>query len=243
VERAARKCAGSVQLKLVPQEELEMNRLAMTAAIVTAALTGGPVLGGYTITQGSSATPYTDHVLNFDEVGGPTGVVSADAWLGSHGIAELQAGDLVPQVDNYDATLGGGGGWLGGNTNAFFGNFGVFMMLDHDATEMSMQIWDPSGPPSFFGGGLNVFLFNDGVQVHDLFVQNGDIATPAWGGIGDSWFDITTSGGDVFDEVRILGFGFGPTTVMDDLSWNQVPAPGALALFGLAGLGARRRRR
>lgn len=215
------------------------------AALAGAALFGGSAFAGYTITQGASAPTYTDHVLNFDEPGGPSGVVSPDAWATSHGISEMQAGDLVPQVDNYDAIFGGGGGWLGGNTNAFFGNFGVFMTLDHDVSAMSLQVWDPSGPPSFFGGGLNVILFNDGVEVWDLFVQTGDIATPAWGGVGDEWFDIATTDGAVFDEVRILGFGFGPTTFVDNLSWDvaSVPAPGALALLGLAGLTGTRRRR
>jgi hypothetical protein len=217
-------------------------QLAVAATFVAAA--SAPALAGYDIAQGSSAPQYTDHFLTFDEPGTPIGAVSTDYWATSHNIAELQAGDLAPQVDNWDATFGGTGGWLGENTNSFFGNFGVFMTLENAASEMSMQIWDPSGPPSFFGGGLNVILFNDGVQVHDLFLQNGDITEPAWGGIGDEWFNITTTGGDVFDEVRILGFGFTPTTFMDNLSYNEVvPAPGSLALLALAGIAGRRRRR
>jgi uncharacterized protein (TIGR03382 family) len=67
---------------------------------------------------------------------------------------------------------------------------------------------------------------------------------PAWGGFGDSWFDMTTDGGDVFDEVRILGFGFDPTTYADNMSWNAaIPAPGSLALLALAGVVGRRRNR
>src|SRR3546814_9914877 len=42
----------------------------------------------------------------------------------------------------------------------------------------SIQAWDPSGPPSPFGGGLGVFVFDDGVEVGSGFF------TPAWGEIG-----------------------------------------------------------
>ncbi|MCA9296893.1 MAG: hypothetical protein KC983_10250, partial [Phycisphaerales bacterium] len=142
---------------------------------------------------------------------------------------------LVPQVDDFDPIFAGG--WGLGDGNSFYGNFGVFMTFDNDVSEFSLEVWDPSGPPSPIGGGLFVVVLNDGVEV-----ASGGY-TPAWGGLGDSWFDITTTGGMVFDEVRILGFGFQPTTFVDNLSWNEVPAPGALAMLGVAAIGARRRRR
>jgi len=205
---------------------------------------GTPALADYMITQGATAPSYTDRALNFDEVGGPTGNVSPDAWSASHGISELQAGDGNPIVDDHDPTWGGGGGWLG-EGNSFFGNFGVFMTLDHKTNAMSMQVWDPSGEGTPFGGGLNIFLFNDGVQVADITGGDpfGEIATPAWGGVGDEWFNLTASDGDVFDEIRIVGFGFSPTTFVDNISWQVAPTPGALALFGLAGLARGRGRR
>ena len=78
---------------------------------------------------------------------------------------------------------------------------------------------------SFFGVGLSVFVFDNGGLVASSSF------TPAWGGVGDEWFDITTDGGSVFDEVRILGFGFDPTTFVDNLSWNAVPEPGSLLLL------------
>ena len=203
------------------------------AAAGFAAVVAAPALGGYTITQGSTDPAYTGMTLNFDEPGGPVGIVTPDAWLISHGLT-IQAGDGVPQVDNWDIVHGAG--WGLGDGNSFFGNFGVFMNFETDLTEMAIEVWDPSGPPGPFGGGLGVFVFDDGVEVASTFVE------PAWGGVGDSWFDITTDGGDVFDEVRILGFGFTPTTYADNLSWNLVPGPGSLALLGLAGLSGSRRR-
>jgi hypothetical protein len=203
------------------------------ATVGLAAVAASPALAGYTVTQGPTGPTYAGQQLNFDEPGGPVGIVSPDAWLADYGVS-IQAGDGTPWVDDW-ATITGQP-WLGEN-NSFFGNFGVFITFDQDVTEFAGQFWDPSGPPSPFGGGLYVYLFDDGNQV--AVTEH----TPAWGGIGDTWFDITTDGGSVFDEVRLLGFGFTPTTYADNLSWNPVPAPGTLALLGLAGVLGRRRRR
>jgi MYXO-CTERM domain-containing protein len=211
---------------------MKAQRITM-AAIGLAALASAPALGGYSVVQGPTGPTYAGQQLNFDEPGGPTGLVSPDAWLATHGIT-IQAGDGAPQVDDW-ATITGQP-WLGEN-NSFYGNFGVFITFTSDVTEFAVEIWDPSGPPSPFGGGLAIYLFNDGNQVF------ADAYTPAWGGVGDPSFDITTDGGSVFDEVRILGNGFTPTTYADNLSWNPVPTPGALALLGLAGILGRRRRR
>jgi hypothetical protein len=157
---------------------------------------------------------YTDQTLNFDEPGGPVGVVPTDSWA-ALGLVEMQAGDGVPQVGDWDAA---NGGWGLGDGLSFFGNFGVFMTFDSDLAAISFEVWDPSGPPGPFGGGLAIFLFDDGVEVASGFF------TPAWGGIGDSWYDITVDGGDAFDEVRVLGFGFFPTTYMDNISWDMAAA-------------------
>ncbi|MCA9283998.1 MAG: hypothetical protein KDA22_02195 [Phycisphaerales bacterium] len=204
-------------------------------------VTVGAVLGGSTtafgafiIQQQSNAAPtYSGASLNFDEPGGPTGEVPSDYWQPTLGIT-LLAADQVNLVDDW-GTLSGQP-WLG-TGNSFFGNFGVIMNFDSDVTELSFQAWDPSGPPTPIGGGLGIFLKKNGQEVASAFV------TPAWGGVGDSWFNITTTNGDTFDEIFVGGYGFVPTTYVDNLSWNVVPAPGATALFALAALGARRRRR
>ena len=208
-----------------------MNTHVLMAATTATLVMSGSAFADLTITQGPSAPTYTDYTLHFDEDGGPTGVVAPDTWLGSHGLY-IEAGDGVGQVDDWDPLYGG---WGLGDGNSFFGNFGVFMTFDQDLTGFSAQVWDPSGPPDPFGGGLGVFVFNDGVEVANTIVE------PAWGGIGDSWFNIVGDG-VAFDEVRILGFGFTPTTFMDNVSWDVVPAPGAFALLAVAGLVGRRRR-
>lgn len=205
------------------------TRSLMACAAAAAATLSVPALADYTITQGTSAPTY-DTLLTFDEAGGPVGAIGADAFQADFGIV-IDAGDGVPQVGDFDP------GWGLGEGNSFFGNFGIFMSFDEDLTAWSGQIWDPAGPPSQFGGGLGIFLFSDGAEV------GSGIYTPAWGGLGDTWFDITATDGMSFDEVRILGFGFPATTYGDNFSWTVVPAPGAMALLGLAGLAGRGRRR
>ncbi len=207
-----------------------MTKLTATT-LMTAAL-AAPAAGQITISLGSSAPTYGT-TLTFDEPGTPTGIVDPATWVPTHGV-RIDAGDGQSVVDDF--SVNPGQGWLG-TDNAFYGNFGVFMTFDNDLTEFSTQVWDPSGAPSPFGGGAVVFLFDDGVEVAAFPF------TPSWGGVGDEWLNITTAGGTVFDDVRILGFGFGPTTYIDNASWNAVPTPASLSLVGLAGLASTRRRR
>ncbi len=196
-----------------------------------------PAFAGYTISVGSAPAPTYGTTLTFDEVGGPTGSgIATDAWQSSHGVSSLQAGDGNNNVGNFSTTPGYG--WLPDN-NVLIGNFGIFMNFDNDVTEFSAQVWDNGGPADFFAGGMLVALKNDGAEVASLLVD-----PPAFGGVGDSWYNITTDGGSTFDEIVFVGFAFvSPQTIMGEASWNAVPAPGAFALLGLGGLAATRRRR
>jgi len=190
-------------------------------------------MGAISVTQGSSGTTYST-TLNFDEAGGPTGFVNTGDWAGL-GLASISSADGVHQVNDYTASVGP---WVG-TGNSFFGNFGVTMVFDSDLTHFSAQAWDPSGPSSFSGGGFKGVALHDGVEVGSFFSSPG----PAWGGLGDEWWDVTATDGMVFNEVQLFGFGFSPTTYVDNISWNAVPAPSGLALIGLGGFVASRRRR
>lgn len=209
--------------------------MKMATLIGLAAVAGSAhaALATYTITQSGSPAPTYATTLTFDEVGGPTGTVPTNSWSGI-GLENIIAGDSGSFVGDNDTP---NGGWGLGTGNSFWGPFGVFMNFNTDLDAMSLQVWDPSGAPSPFGGGAAIALLDDGVEVGSLFFE------PAWGGLGDSWFNITADGGMVFDEVRVLGFGFFPTTVVDNLSWNAVPTPASAALLGMAGLASARRRR
>jgi hypothetical protein len=109
------------------------------------------------------------------------------------------------------------------------------MEFSGDLTAASLQYWDTSGPAGPFGGGVGVFVFNDGVEVAAVPFSSGAFNNT------NSWVHIVATDGMVFDEIRCVGFGFPADSYVDNISF--VPAPGALALLGLAGLVGTRRRR
>jgi len=180
-----------------------------------------------TITRGNSAPTYAT-LVTFDEAGGPVGLNPPnDAWV-SQGISFLGSGEGSRFVGNNSAISGT-------SDNSFYGAFGVFINFSSDMTAASLQYWDTSGSGGPFGGGTALVVLNDGVEVGFLSGP-GVTGTPT-----NSWFNIVATDGMVFDEIRAVGFGFFPEAVVDNISF--VPAPGSLALLGLAGAAALRRRR
>jgi hypothetical protein len=201
---------------------------------MAAALTGTCTLAHaeYIITQGASAPQYSGYQIDFDQPGDPVGAIVGDEWQASHGITLMSGVGDGGVVDDWDSVYGP---WGLGDAMSHWGSFGTFLSFDYDVQEMSFQVWNNGTDP--FWGGIGVYLFNDGNEVAFL----GTI--PAWAGEGDSWFNITTTDGDAFDEVRIIDWDFSSLGIFtDNYSWNQVPSPGALALLSLAGIVARRRR-
>ncbi len=213
---------------------MQKTRLCVTVGVVGAAI-GGIVSSAsatYTVTRGNSAPTYSS-TLTFDEPGGPTGMNLPSNAFASAGISALYSGEgsnLVGPIPAY----------TGQSSNVFYGPYGVFITLAQDATAMSLQFWDTSGSPSPFGGGAAIFLFNDGGA--DPVAFFGPFA-PSLGTNTGSWFDIVATDGMVFDEIRCIGFGFFPESVVDNLSWEPVPSPASLAMFGLVGARLLRRRR
>lgn len=180
-----------------------------------------------TITRGNSAPTYAT-TLTFDEVGGPVGSNPPNNAWAAQGISFLGSGEGSRFVGNNSAISGT-------SDNSFYGPFGVFINFSSDMTAASLQYWDTSGPASPFGGGIAVVALLDGVEVGSFF-GNGVAGTQT-----NSWFNIVATDGMAFDEIRALGFGFFPEAVVDNISF--VPAPGSLALLGLGGAAALRRRR
>jgi len=211
-------------------------KLFRSAAIAIASIgvLSGTAMADVVIMQQADSAPTYDITLDFDEPGGPAGInVPNNSWSGPPwNIPDFSSGDIAANF------VGDNSGATGQGTNSYFGPFGVFIDFGQDLTEMSFQGWDNGGPSTPFGGGAAVVAFNDGVDIGILGV------TPAWGGVGDSWFDITTTGDTVFDRVAFLGFAMvSPQSVVDNLSWNVVPEPAALSLLAMGSLALLRRRR
>lgn len=206
----------------------------LVAALAVATVSAAPAWATVTITQGTSAPTYSN-LLTFDEVGGPTGNAANNAFAGI-GIPNFQSGEGQKNI-------GDNSGFFVGmqSDNTAWMPFGMILQFDQDVTDMSFQGWDPAGPPGGFGGGAVIFLINDGDENNPVAAE---AFTPAWGGVGDEWYNITTSDGMVFDEVRFFGNGFPNDTIVNDISWNIIPEPGSLALLalGVVGIVARRRR-
>ncbi|MBX3352758.1 MAG: hypothetical protein KF684_07470 [Phycisphaeraceae bacterium] len=211
-----------------------MNTQNTIVAAGLALALGASAGAAITITRGTSAPTYAS-TLTFDEPGGATGTDLPSSSFQSSGIASLYSGS----GSNFVGPLGNnpGFGWLG-SSNVFYGPFGVFIEIGQDVDAFSFQFWDSSGNPTFMGGGARVIVLNDGVEVASTIAFR-----PAFGGTGDSWFNIEATDGMVFDEVRALGFGFFPESLVDNLSWRVIPTPGACAVLAFAGVATLRRRR
>lgn len=207
---------------------------AMPVAALTAVLLASvPASAAVTITQQSGPAPAYDTLLTFDEPGTPTGLVAADYWQASHGVTVTDGVNGAAPIADFSATSP----WLS-TGNMIEGVFGVFMTFDQEVNAMSFQAWDTSGAPNPFGNGLVIILsdINDNVIASQQF-------TGAWGGVGDTWFDITTTAGETFQKIVVTNFSFFPVSYMDNISWTTVPAPGCAALIGFAAMIGRRRHR
>ena len=215
---------------------MKANRFFVAGLAIAASLcmaTTAPA--AFTITQQAAAAPTYSNVITFDEPGTPVGVVNKNWWADNLGMAVTIEDAVNP---NAVAISDPAEAWLG-TGNVAGGIFGIYQIVftGGNATSMSFQAWDSSGAPNFFGNGLRVVLLdaNNNQLANQAF-------TGAWGGVGNSWFNVTTTDGSSFSKVAIYNnTSFHPTYV-DNVSWN-VPGPGALALFGLAGVIRRGRRR
>lgn len=216
-----------------------MLRTHVSAAIVVAGLTLVSTAGAaITITQTAAAAPTYSTQLNFDQPGSPAGVPIPSDSFAAWGISNFGSGDNPNAVNVGQVNTNPGFGWLG-TGNVAHSAWGLMINFSNQLSAFSGQYWDDSGPGTFFGGGAVVVALKGGVEVGSLF-----LTAPAFSPTAKSWIDITTTDGDTFDEVRLVGFGFFPTAYADNLSWEvAVPAPSSLGVLALGGIIAGRRRR
>jgi len=208
-----------------------MNKSTLVIAAIAGAGMSTSAMGAITVTQGAAQNAFGDYSITFDEPGVPTGVaLPTNFYQGSHGVTITPGQANTGGVDDWTTI----NGFPTGTGLAYLGPNGVSFAFDYSVTGFDFQVLDPSGPGGPFGGGARIDLFDNGSNVGSLFF------TPAWGGAGDEWFHVIADGGDSFDTVQVQGFGFPPTTYVDNATWT--PAPGSLALLGFAGMAMRRRR-
>lgn len=182
------------------------------------------------VTQQAAAAPTYSTLINFNDLA--PGTYAGNTWA-AQGLTTLTDGaNPSVSIENVSGSFP----WI--PTNAANGfNFGLFFAFANDVTEASFQIWTSAQSGPFGGVGINFFDANDNL-LHSAAVSQ------VWGGTGNSWINVTTNGGSSFAKMSIAygGFGF-PQLFVDNVSWNAVPAPGALALLGVAMVGGSRRRR
>jgi hypothetical protein len=229
--------------------------LAGSAALLCAAAANAGILGSQTYTDSSNdidpgianaggtldllsmevSNTATDIVFRLTVNGSVSGPGSTDWGKFMIGISTGGAGDTA------------GNGWgrpISMNTAAGGMDYWIGSWMDGGG---GSQLWNYNGSSWSGPGGLANFSFSGnqitytaslsslGLSIGDTFFFD---AFSSGGGGGDSAIDALANPG-----VSVTGWG-GPYNSTSNFSYTVVPAPGAIALIGLAGgLLARRRRR
>jgi uncharacterized protein (TIGR03382 family) len=200
-----------------------------------------PAFAGYVVTQTLAApTQYTEKTANFDEAFAFVGAQNPYTSYSSINGLTVEGLNGGCATGNWNAlhNMNGGFGSLG---NSIYGGLGISLKFNKDIDALSFQGWADGS--SGFQAGMSVFIKNDGVQVGNAFFAS-SVAFGSNANLEKSWYNVTGTDGAYFDEIVFYNAAFNSfTTYADNLSWENIPAPGAMALLGLAGAVARRRRR
>lgn len=199
---------------------------SLIAAILAVLANSVSAIGAVNVTQGATGPTYAT-TLTFDEPGTPAGLVATDYWHDSKGV-DFQVFEFPgqkPLISNVTATPGYG--WLG-TGNSAYGDYGFELDFVSPLTAFSGSVYDPSGPPTFFGGGFVVDIMSGATDL------NANAYTAAWGGVGKPVFNVTTTAGSTFNKVILFGNGQDPTTYIDNLSWTVAVSPEPTSLLALA---------
>lgn len=215
--------------------------LAVTATSLALA-SASSAQAGITITQSAAAAPTYSNSVMFTSPAGfnlPTNTWAAE---GLSSVVGYDTGSC--NVLNLFAVEDGDGNQIypwAPDSNVLYSPWGIEITFAQAVSSVSFQAWGNGGEPGFFGGAyVNLY---DGDYTPGSEVGSGAF-TAAWGGVGDTWFNITTTDGSQFDRLVFSNNAMGlPEQFISQISWTNVPGPGSLALIGLAGLVGGRRRR
>jgi MYXO-CTERM domain-containing protein len=217
---------------------MKLSHIMVAASAATSLLVGTSAHAAYAIVQTAAQAPTYSTVLDLNAAGSPTGTVSSTFWTATLGVTvHTGQGGSTVTVNDFSGTYP----WVNSG-NQFLGNFGLNLDFATPISSLSFQAWDSNGAPGPIGGGFFVSLTTGALGGGTQLAGQG--FTGAWGGLGNTWYNITTTGGSTFQHVTIFNNGFDQFDYISHVSWQTAPAPGALTLLGFAGVvGVRRRRR
>lgn len=231
-----------------------MNRKLITALIAAAA---APALADVTVStyddlaENFYGTSMSYNGVTYTNVNNVNGVFpdggTFEAGGGVNGLgdqvivenAAILFNDF-PEFGSANNVLTFGSSYVVGNNLSLGAISTVTMVLDEVADSASLEMgYYENGPWGGIVYHLDAYL-GDGLVASDSF------SISDLGGRDNIAFATLSVGGTQFDSLRLYAtFGndfSGPRIILDNLTINTVPTPGALALLGLAGLASRRRR-
>lgn len=207
-------------------------RRKRSALVVTA--------GAAALTAGASAD-----LIDFDGTGAPGGFIQTTAlrdlfaglgvnFHGPDGPEGRDGGAILNQTGNFGVDAHSG-------TDFFAFNRGSQMMDGGIPRDPATILFDDlQGAVSIWAAGgfdFNTFRM-EAFNQFDVLVDIVELRTQNW-----SLLSVSSDGGIARVVLTELGDGTDDAWVYDDLTFDALPAPGALAVLALAGLrGARRRR-
>ena len=222
-----------------------MKTMHVCAAFAATAVCGSVSLGAviqsesfedYTVGSGAFVDENTEsHALaNYDDH-----TVNGDNWsvfFTSTGGTGFSDGDYFGVTD-----------YTGGGLGAYTDGDQGYQMSDTDGT-VTMTFDAVAGAT---GVSLDLFVRSTGWETSDLIsISFGDVSmidtTGAdidndYASLEGAWTTFSAVGsGELV--IEFASNSSSETIAIDNIQWTGVPAPGVLALFGLAGLAARRRR-
>lgn len=197
-----------------------MKKTLVSGLVVACAMTAGAAMA-----DGDVLLTFEDP--DTDSLQQVTQGYAGFTWSEIFGGPDLSVMNIDYYNTNYAASLnalsGDQIGW-----NRFGGdNFSVDFGGDMIVNSGNWSPWKGFGPST-----ITIELYDNGDLVGSFNA----------GMVEDQWTHVDF-GGTVADRMVIRNFGDSQWWLMDDILIKKIPAPGALALLGLAGLMAHRRRR